>query len=68
MIEAKLDDLSTKIDALLKRQHALAQENHRLRQHIAKINLECNKLQEKNRQASTKIKHIISQFKEETAW
>lgn len=63
MNDTELTKLETQIEALMKAHQLLKAENSSLRQKLVKITQERADLLERNQKASTKVKRIISQLR-----
>lgn len=65
MNTAEISDLELQIDSLLDNLNRLKTDNQALRNQLAVSARERSQLQEKNKEAATKIRTIIGQLKEE---
>lgn len=61
----EINNLDIKLDALLREYHKLLKENHYLREQLTMLKQDHSVLSSKNQLAVTRIKHVISQLRDE---
>jgi uncharacterized protein (TIGR02449 family) len=61
----ELNNLEFQVDTLINNMEKLQSENQSLRNQLAVSNRERTRLKEKNQRATTKVKRIVTQLREE---